>query len=104
MSDRHTPVVTPEHTQRAYAQLRRADWPPLDEMARWAKQYAIVTARASSLAHGRTLPPEPAAAPAPAPASPRALGRTERRRRDDRAQAFDARAAAAGEFLHDDDA
>lgn len=65
MSNRPEPIVTPEHTERAYAQLRRPDWPPLDEMARWARQYAVITARASSLAHGQTLPPEPNAASVP---------------------------------------
>lgn len=102
MSDRQAPIVTPEHVKRAYAQLRRPDWPPLDEMARLAKQYAIVSARASSLAHGQTIPPEPVAAPvAAATALPsaygaRALGHTERRRRADM-DAIDLKSRAAGE-------
>lgn len=95
MSHRPAAIVTTEHIQRAYAQLRRPDWPPLDEMERWARQMAIVSARASSLAHGVTLPAEPAAAPAPA-CSPRALGPTERRRRDD-AAGLDFKSRAAGE-------
>lgn len=92
------PIVTTEHIQRAYTQLHRADWPPLDVMERFARQYAIVTARACSLAHGHTLPAEPTGAPAPGPApSARANGHTERRRRDDAAGAIDLKRAAAGD-------
>lgn len=92
------PIVTTEHIQRAYTQLQRADWPPLDVMERFARQYAIVTARASALAHGHTLPAEPTAAPQPAPAySARALGHTERRRRDDLSGAVDLKRRAAGD-------
>lgn len=90
------PIVTTEHIQRAYTQLHRPDWPPLDVMERFARQYAIVTARACSLAHGRTLPDEPVAAPAPC-SSARALGHTERRRRDDQPAPLDLKSRAAGE-------
>lgn len=99
--DRSAPIVTTDHMQRAYAQLRKTDWPSFEEMQRLAMQFAIVRGRAVDLAHGRTLPPEPtgAAAPAPRPASPRALGHTERRRRDD--SAVDLKSRAAGE-RHDE--
>lgn len=102
MSHHPAPIVTTDHVQRAYAQLRRADWPPLDVMVRFAKQMAIVNARASSLAHGHVLPAEPTAAPAPAPAhSARALCRTERRRRDDQPQGLDLKRLASGERADD---
>lgn len=103
-----TPVVTHEHIERAYAQLRRADWPSLAEMQRWAALFGVVRGRAVSMAHGHTLPQEPAAASAAAPnPSARATGRTERqqhlkRRRDD-APRFDHKRAAAGERPDDDE-
>lgn len=96
---RPAPIVTTDHMQRAYAQLRRPDWPSYEEMYRLFTQFSIVRARAVDIAHGRTLPPEPTGAPAPAPgrASARALGHTERRRRDDRALQVDLKCRAAGE-------
>lgn len=118
------PIVTTEHMQRAYAQLREADWPSFDEMQRMATQFAIVRGRACDLANGRTLPPEPAGTsapyiasspigyagittaripglmPSPTP-SARANGQTERRRRDDHLPAVDLKSRAAGE--RDDD-
>lgn len=100
MTAHPAPIVTTDHIQRAYAQLRKADWPPLDEMQRMATQMAIVRSRACALANGRPLPAEPlAAAPAPRSPSPRALGHTERRRRDD--QAIDLKSRAAGEKPED---
>jgi hypothetical protein len=103
MSAHETAIVTAEHLQRAYAQLRRPDWPDLDEMNRVAKQMAIVRARACALAHGQALPNEPVArhAPATLAASSRPLCPTERRRRDDHFPAIDLKSRAAGE--RDDD-
>ncbi|MFY8017850.1 MAG: hypothetical protein ACOVN9_07015 [Inhella sp.] len=97
-------MVTTDHIERAYAQLRRADWPSLAEMQRWATQFAVVRGRAVSMAHGKPLPQEPAAAGAPQPISPRAAGHTERqlqRRRIDAPQ-FDHKRAAAGERPDDE--
>lgn len=98
---RPAPVVTAEHIERAYAQLRRPDWPSLPDMQRWAAQFGVVRGRAVLMAHGQTLPHEPVAAP-PALPSPRAAGRTERqqqqhRRRDDTTR-FDPKLAAAGDL------
>lgn len=103
---RQSPVVTHEHIERAYAQLRRQDWPSLADMQRWATLFAVVRGCAVSMAHGRPLPPEPtAAAPLPA-ASARAAGLTQRlqRRRDDAPTglAFDGKRAAAGERPDDE--
>lgn len=97
------PIVTTEHMQRAYAQLRRPDWPTFEDMQRLAIQFAIVRSRACDLANGRPLPPEPTGAPARALAAPsaRANGQTERRRRDDHLPAVDFKSRAAGE--RDDD-
>lgn len=103
-----SPVVTQEHMQRAYAQLRRPDWPALDDMQRYTALYGVVRVRAVTMARGQTLPAEPTAAAA-APqgtTSLRANGQTERlqRRRDDtpRAQPFDHKRAAAGERPDDE--
>ncbi len=96
--------VTDAHLQRAYAQMRKPDWPPLDALCDAAKRYALVRARATALANGQVLPPEPAGAsppttrPAPA-AAPHALPQ---RRRDD-TTTFSTRAAQAGEYVHPDE-
>lgn len=108
MSRPSDPVVTHQHIERAYAQLRRPDWPSLAEMQRWAAQYGVVRGRAVLMAHGQPLPHEPAAAAAPALpqalASARATGQTERlqRRRDDPPRFFDHKRAAAGERPDDE--
>lgn len=100
-------VVTDEHLQRAFEQARRADWPPtLHELLIAEARAKLVQGLAQRLANGQGITAAlDAAAPAPAPlrrsdypsrpASPRALGHTERRRRDDRA--VDLKSRAAGE-------
>lgn len=95
--------VTTELMQRAYAQTRKHDTPPLDVLrSHWAL-YCCIRNRALGIAQGQTLPPEPVAAPPPQPAPPpRAAAPPPARRRDDRPHPFDPRAAAAGEYVHPD--
>lgn len=100
-----TPVtLLPEHIARAYAQMRRADWPALSELERCHKLYLIVRGQAVNVATGRPLPREPLATPAPPPRA--AAPPTPARRREDRPPApapFSTRAAQAGEYVHPDD-
>lgn len=97
-------ALTTEHIARAYAQLRRHDWPTLAELERCHKLYLIVRGQAVNVAEGRPMPREPTATavPMPAPAPRAAAPPPQARRRDDRPLPFDPRAAAAGEYVHPD--
>ena len=96
------PDVTPEHLQRAYAQLRKPNWPTLEQMREAYVQFGVVRARAVALANGKVLPPEPVAAPPPEarPAPKPAPQPSPQRRRDD---SYSTRAAQAGEYVHPDE-
>lgn len=93
--------LTHEHIERAYAQLRRFDWPTLAELERCHKLYLAVRGQAVNVASGKPLPPEPVSR---IPPLPQALAPPARaRRRDDTPSGpmpFDPRAAASGEYLH----
>lgn len=102
---------TPEQMERAFAQMRVADWPwSSAEELRAAKAaidraFLCVRGRAVSMANGQVMPPAPVrptttATHAKPPQTP-ALGYL--RRRDDGPAAFDPKLAASGEYAHHDD-
>ncbi len=96
------PQPTEEQWQLAWQQVQRPGWPSLAELRQAVIHYGCVRGRAMGLARGELLPPVamplPQATTPPAPAPARR--RYERATQPDR---FDARAAAAGEFLHQDE-
>ncbi len=97
--------VTDEHMARAYAQTRKHDTPSLDVLrAHWVL-YSCIRNRALGIAQGQVLPPEPVAAPPPSPPV-RAGPQHPERRRDDAPKPvpYSSRAAAAGEYVHPDEA
>lgn len=93
--------VTNEHLQRAYAQMRKAGTPSLDELRSYWTLYSCIRNRAIGIANGQVLPPEPVVEPPPSPPVRAGPPRTERRRTDP--HPFDPRAAAAGEYVHPDE-
>ncbi|QOR55213.1 MAG: hypothetical protein SHS37scaffold296_30 [Burkholderiales phage 68_11] len=98
--------VTPEHIQRAYAQMHKHGMPSLDELrSHWAL-YCCIRNRALGIAQGKTLPPEPVAAPPPSPPVRAGPPHPERRRTDapTAPAPYSSRAAAAGEYVHPDEA
>jgi hypothetical protein len=96
--------VTSAHMERAYAQMRKHDTPPLDVLRSHYALFLCITGRARGLAEGRTLPPEPTAMDPPLAEPPKPPPQA--RRRDDRPAApppFDIRAAQSGEYAHRDE-
>ena len=101
-----TLAVTDEHMGRAYAQLRKPDWPTLAELQEAYVHYGLVRARALGLARGQTLPPEPPVPLSPAPAAKPAAPKPTRRHYDaptPPADSFSGRMAASGEYVHHGD-
>lgn len=96
--------ITPEHLQRAHAQLRRHGTPSLEELRSYWVLFNCIRNRAREIAEGKPLPPEPTAAPPPmAEVAKPAAWPPPRRRRDDGPPPFSSRAAAAGEYVHPDE-
>lgn len=93
--------VTPDHLQRAYAQLRKPSWPSLEALREAYVHYATVRARAVALATGAVLPPIPMGASPPTGALTPVPPPPARRRTD--STPFSTRAAQAGEYVHPDE-
>lgn len=95
MSAGNTP---PDPLQRAYTELRKPDWPPLEELRQAHLHFVAVQGLARSWAQRAALFNQPIhhAAPPPLPARIAPVPPPLRRN----AGAFDPRAAAAGEYVH----
>ncbi|MEJ1935291.1 hypothetical protein WDZ92_34280, partial [Nostoc sp. NIES-2111] len=81
MSSRVT--LNRDHIERAYAQMRRHDWPPLAELERCHNLYLAVRGQAVNVAAGKPLPPEPVARHPPVPQAAAPPPPPRMRRRDD---------------------
>lgn len=92
--------VRPEHLERAYAQMRKKDTPPLDVLRDYYTLFVCIRGRALGIAQGQVMPPEPVAAPPPPKPPPAAAHPSPPQRRRHDAHPFDPRAAASGEYVH----